>query len=157
MTRASLVLDLATSASQAVALLLGLAACGGLAVALLHVALAFSLPLCRFCGAPEWVLAAGAPLRVAVTLAAAAVFGAFGAVPLLALDSERRWPHVWLAPIGALYTLRGLALVPEMLALAGLIRLDGAVAPQEAALSTLSLLIGVLYLSASLALRRLRL
>jgi hypothetical protein len=153
-TRARLVLGFTASASLTTARLLGLAAAASLAVALLHVVLAFSVSLCRFCGAPEWLWAASTFVRVSVTLAVAAAFAALAAVPLLALTSEWRWPRVALAPVGALYTLRGLLLVPEVLVLAGLLRIDEVLPPQMPVFSAISLGIGLLHLAAFAAVRR---
>jgi hypothetical protein len=133
--------------------LLWLAGGGSLAVALLHVVLAFSLPLCRFCGAPEWVLRASLPLRLSVTLALAAVFGALAAGALRPLARNAPPPPYVLLVIGLVYVLRGLALVPESLAQAGLLRMEAPVAPQMPVFSLISLIIGSAHLAAARALQ----
>jgi hypothetical protein len=133
--------------------LLVLAGGGSLAVAGLHIVLAFSVGLCRFCGAPDWVLTASLPTRLAVTLAIAAVFGTLGAVVLRPLARDVAPRALLLIAVGAVYTLRGLLVVPEVLNLCGFFGLARRVAPQMPVFSLVSLLIGLAHLGAVQALR----
>jgi hypothetical protein len=133
--------------------LLYLAGGSSFAVAALHVIMAFSVPLCRFCGAPEWVFAAKLPARLAIVLAVATVFGALGAAVLRPLAHAVQPHTAVLVGIGAVYALRGLAVVPEALIAAGLLRIAHPLAPQMPFFSVVSLLIGLAHLAAAHALR----
>jgi hypothetical protein len=132
-------------------LLVRLAGGGSLAVAALHVVLAFSVPLCRFCGAPDWVLNASLTMRLAVTLAITAVFGALGAAVLRPLTRAAAPRSTLLVAIGAIYALRGLLVAPEALSLYGAFGLAHRVAPQMPLFSLTSLLIGLAHLGAAQA------
>lgn len=132
-------------------LLVRLAGGGSLAVAALHVVLAFSVRLCHFCGAPVWVLSASLAMRLAVTPAIAAVFGTLGAVVLRPLARNAAPRSLLLVAIGAVYTLRGFLVVPEALSLCGAFGLAHRAAPQMPLFSLTSLLIGLAHLGAAQA------
>ena len=124
-----------------------------LGVALFHIVAAFSPALQRRFGAPEGLMAAGPMVMGAASLAMAAVFAVWGAygfsgagwlaeLPLLALG---------LLVIGAVYALRGLLLVPQLLAAAGRLRGDIPTDRFSLASSAISLTTGLLYLAGTAA------
>ena len=127
--------------------LLQIAGLLSLAVAIFQVLLGFSLPLSTYFGAPPELLANPKLLLVA-SLVAALVFaffsfsGLLGAGPLIRSLLLR----LVLLAIGAIYTLRGLLLVPLLLASLGLIAAPQPILPQALLASLVSLIIGILYL-----------
>jgi hypothetical protein len=133
--------------------LLGLAGGGSLAVAALHVVLPFSIPLCRFCGAPDWVLTASLTVRLVLVWAVAFVFGTSGAAVLRPLRTSQLPRRDLLVTSGAIYTLRGSLLAPELLIVAGLLHVSAPLPPQELLFSLISLGIGLAHLGAARALR----
>jgi hypothetical protein len=127
---------------------------GSVAVAALHVAMAFSVRWCRFFGAPDWVLAAGLPARVGMVLLVAGAFGLFGRLMLGPLSRDASPRLLTVAIIGAIYTLRGLVLVPESLVLSGVVTLPLTIEPQMPFFSLTSLVIGVAHLAGAVGLHR---
>ncbi len=127
---------------------------GSATVSALHVVLAFSVRLCRFCRAPEQVLSASLPARIGMVLVVAATFGAFAAIvlwPLVRRVAPRR-PLVF--GLGGIYCLRGLVIVPESLALLGAVELPLPVEPQMPFFSLASLLIGLAHVAGGVGLHR---
>jgi hypothetical protein len=129
--------------------LLVIAGLMSLAVALFHVAAAFSPALQRQFGAPQQLMAVGPVAMAAASLALAAVFALWGAYGLSGAGWLAELPL--LAPglllIGAIYALRGTLLMPQLLAAAG--RLRGDIPTDRLSLisSAVSLTIGLLYLA----------
>ena len=127
---------------------LTLAGCLSLAVAAFQFILTFSPTLCRYFGAPEELLT-GDPLWLYVTsFSATALFAIWGLYGLSGAGRIRRLPllRTGLLAIGGIYTLRGLLLIPALLAVVGLLPTDGPVLPQGLAASLVALSTGVLYL-----------
>ena len=127
--------------------LLTLAGCLSLAVAAFQFILTFSPTLCRFFGAPEELLT-GDPLWLYLTsFFATALFGIWGLYGLSGAGRIRRLPllRTGLLAIGGIYTLRGLLLIPAMLAVVGLVPSDPFL-PQALLASLVALSTGVLYL-----------
>jgi hypothetical protein len=127
---------------------LTLAGCLSLAVAAFQLILTFSPTLCRFFGAPEELMT-GDPLWLYVTsFAATALFAIWGLYGLSGAGRIRRLPllRTGLLAIGGIYTLRGLMLIPALLAVAGLVPSDIPVPPQALFASLVALSTGVLYL-----------
>ena len=118
-----------------------------LLVALFQVLLGFSLPLSTYFGAPPELLANPTSLLVA-SLVFAPIFAIWGLFGLSGAGLLRRLPLLRLAllVIGAIYTLRGLLLVPLLLASLGLIAAPEPILPQALLASLVSLIIGILYL-----------
>jgi hypothetical protein len=121
----------------------------GLAVALLHAVIAFSPALCRTFGAPESFVARGPVVVAVATLLLSAVFATWG---LYAFSGAGWLPRLpFLAPalvgIGAIFTVRGLAMFLQLLVRAGVIRRQVPAAPRDVAFSAVSLLIGIAYLA----------
>jgi hypothetical protein len=128
--------------------LLTLAGCLSLAVAAFQFILTFSPTLCRFFGAPEELLT-GDPLWLYLTsFSATALFGIWGLYGLSGAGRIRRLPllRTGLLAIGGIYTLRGLLLIPAILAAVGLVPSDLPVPPQALLASLVALSTGVLYL-----------
>jgi len=127
---------------------LTLAGCLSLAVAAFQFILTFSPTLCRFFGAPEELMT-GDPLVFYLTsFSATALFGIWGLYGLSGAGRIRRLPllRTGLLAIGGIYTLRGLLLIPAILAVVGLLPADGPVPPQALLASLVALSTGVFYL-----------
>ena len=127
---------------------LTLAGCLSLAVAAFQLILTFSPTLCRVFGAPEELLT-GDPLWLYLTsLSATALFGIWGLYGLSGAGRIRRLPllRTGLLAIGGIYTLRGLLLIPAILAVVGLVPSDVPVPPQALLASLVALSTGVFYL-----------
>lgn len=119
------------------------------AVALLHVAIViFGAPAYRYFGAGEEMAAAaesGSPFPALLTLFLAAIFAIWGFYGLSGAGLVRRLPllKTALILIGAVYTLRGVALFLQLFQLAVS---SAEVAPREIVSSLVSLIIGAFYL-----------
>ena len=127
---------------------LTLAGCLSLAVAAFQFILTFSPTLCRFFGAPEELMT-GDPLVFYLTsFSATALFGIWGLYGLSGASRIRRLPllRTGLLAIGGIYTLRGLLLIPAILAVVGLLPADGPVPPQALFASLVALSTGMFYL-----------
>ena len=130
-------------------------ACLSFGVALLHLAIIFAGPgAYTYFGAPELapLEAAGSAVPDAVTAGLVAVFAVFGGYALSGAGLVRRLPLlvVALLAIGVVYTLRGLALFPELVQLA---RGTASFPPRHAVFSLVSLLAGAAYLAGAAPLR----
>jgi hypothetical protein len=128
-------------------------------VAAFHVVLSFSADLSQYYGAPPDVvqmLRDHDPLVYFLMLFMIAVFALFGLYGLSGGGRFRRLPllRTGLLSISAIYTLRGLALFPEVLGRFGLI--EYSVPPQEIVSSLVSLIIGLLYITGTIPLMRIR-
>jgi hypothetical protein len=123
-----------------------------LLVALFQVALGLSPALSTYFGAPPNLLANPAAL-LASSLFVALIFAIWGLYGLSGAGLFRRLPLLRLAllVIGAIYTLRGLLLVPLLLASLGLLASPEPILPQALLSSLVSLLIGCLYLAGAIA------
>ncbi len=120
-------------------------------IALLHAAIIFMDPYAyAWFGAPELgrAEAAGHAYPDLMTAGLVLVFAAFGAYALSGAGRIRRLPllRVALVLIGAVFTLRGLALFPELGGLAS----GGGVPPRMAVFSLVSLITGVAFLAGTL-------
>jgi hypothetical protein len=134
-------------------LLLG--ACLSFAIALLHLGIIFAGPgAYTYFGAGELapLEAAGSPVPDVITAGLVAVFAVFGCYALAGAGHVRRLPLLVFAllAIGAVYTLRGLALFPELVELS---RGATAYPPRFAVFSLVSLLAGVAYLAGARSIR----
>lgn len=131
--------------------LLQIAGLSSLAVALFQVVLGFSPTLSTYFGAPPELLANPAAL-LAASLFVALIFAIWGLYGLSGAGLLRRLPLLRLAllAIGAIYTLRGLLLIPLLLISLGLLASPEPVLTQAVLASLVSLLIGCLYLSGTL-------
>jgi len=121
------------------------------AIALFQAVLSFSPSLSRFFGAGE--LAANPLLLLVAGLAATMVFAVFGLYALAGASTIRRLPllRTGLVAIVVIYALRGLFLLPDLLAMAGVLPSPEPV-PSQALLSSLvALAAGVLYLLGTVA------
>jgi hypothetical protein len=116
------------------------------AIALFQAVLSFSPSLTRFFGAAE--LAANPLLLLVTSLAATMVFAVFGLYALAGANTIRRLPllRTGLVTIGVIYALRGLFLLPELLALAAVLPAPEPVPPQAVLSSVVALATGALYL-----------
>ena len=132
--------------------LLQIAGLLSLAVALFQVVLSFSPSLSTYFGAPPELLANPSQL-LAVGLFAALIFAIWGLYGLSGAGLLRRLPllRLGLLFIGAIYTLRGLLLIPLLLASLGLLASPEPILPQALLASLVSLLIGCLYLVGTFA------
>jgi hypothetical protein len=119
------------------------------AIAALHVVIVFlGPPAYRYFGAGEAMARqaeAGSLFPAALTFAVAVVFILFALYAFAGAGTIRRLPllRTGLVTIGAIYTLRGLLLFPQ---LTGYLREPPIVAPRDLVFSTVSLVIGLLYL-----------
>jgi len=119
-----------------------------LAVALLHVVMAFIPRVARYFGAPEQLLSAGRVAFALVTLLIAAVFALWGLYGLSGAG--------WLAPlpllrpalvtIGAIYFSRGAFILPQLLTVIRLATFKVPTERQHILSSAASLTIGIAYL-----------
>ncbi|HWM93764.1 MAG TPA: hypothetical protein VN493_23600 [Thermoanaerobaculia bacterium] len=122
---------------------LKIAGCLSAAVAALHVVIVFVGPRAyRYFGAGEDLARqaeAGSFLPAVITLGIAAVFTVFALYAFSGAGSIRRLPllRTGLVVIGLIYTVRGLALISELL--------QGAI-PRHLVFSAVSLTIGIAYL-----------
>jgi hypothetical protein len=118
-----------------------------LGVAAFHIGAAFMPSWQRMFGAPQELIDAGPLVMGAACFGLAALFVAWGAygfsgagmivdLPLLAAG---------LAAIGAVYTLRGLMLIPQLLAMTGRLHREIPIDPPSVASSAVSLAIGLTY------------
>jgi hypothetical protein len=132
--------------------LLQIAGLLSLAVALFQVVLGISPALSTYFGAPPELLANPAAL-LASSLIVALIFAIWGLYGLSGAGLIRRLPllRLGLLVIGAIYTLRGLLLIPLLLASLGLLAAPEPILPQALLASLVSLLIGCLYLAGALA------
>ena len=123
---------------------------GGLsfAVALFQAVITFSPAWSRYFGAPA-DLVANIPLLYSAGLIAAVIFALFGLYALSAAGYVHPLPLLRLSLMGisAVYTLRGLLLIPQLLALVGSVPSSEAVTSQGVLSSLVALLIGCLYLA----------
>jgi hypothetical protein len=121
-------------------------------IALLHLAMIFMGPYAyAYFGAPQLGRAEARGYAYPDLMAAGLVliFAAFGAYALSGAGRIRRLPllPIALVLVGAVFTLRGLALFPE---LAGLASGTGRVPPRMAVFSLVSLVTGVAFLAGTL-------
>jgi hypothetical protein len=120
------------------------------AVAALHVVIAFAGPVAyRYFGAGEDMARqaeAGSFVPAALTLFLAAVFAVFALYAFSGAGAVRRLPllRTGLVTIGLIFTLRGLALIPELIQY---FRRPEDVLPRVLVFSLVSLVIGLLYLA----------
>jgi hypothetical protein len=117
-----------------------------LAVALFQAVITFSPSWSRYFGAPEELVANTIVLIVA-GLAAAVIFALFGLYALAGAGHIRPLPLLRLGVIviGSLYTARGLMVIPQLLAMIGILRSSETIPPQAVISSLVSLFIGLLY------------
>jgi hypothetical protein len=128
--------------------LLQIAGLLSLAIALFQVALSFPTPLSTYFGTPPELLANPLALLVS-SLFAALIFAIWGLYGLSGAGLIRRLPllRFGLIVIGAIYTLRGLLLIPLLLASLGLLAAPQPILPQALLASLVSLVTGCLYLA----------
>ena len=121
------------------------------AIALFQAVLSFSPSLSRFFGAGE--LAANPLLLLVAGLAVTILFALSGLYALAGASTIRRLPllRTGLVTIGVIYTLRGLFLLPELLAMAGVLPAPEPVPPQALLSSLVALATGVLYVLGTVA------
>ena len=118
------------------------------AVAALHVVIVFlGAPAYRYFGAGEDMARqaeAGLAMPAVLTLALATIFAAFALYAFAGAGRLRRPPllRTGLVGIAAIYTLRGLALIPELVQF---VRGSATVMPRQLVFSAVSLTIGLLY------------
>lgn len=120
-------------------------------IALLHVAIIFMGPdAYAYFGAPELGAAErrGSVMPDVVTAVLVLIFATFGVYALAGAGRIRRLPllRVALVLIGAVFTLRGLALFPEVVQLAS----GAGTPPRMAVFSLVSLITGVAFLAGTL-------
>jgi len=127
------------------------------AVAALHVVIIFfGAPAYRYFGAGEEMARqaeAGSAVPAALTLAIAAVFAVFALYAFSGAGRVRRLPllRTGLVAISAIYLLRGLGLIPELIQLA---RDTATVPARYPVFSAVSLVIGLVYLVGTVSLLR---
>ena len=121
------------------------------AVAIFQAAISFSPSVSRYFGAPEELLTNRLWLIVAGIIIAL-VFALFGLYAFSGAGSIRQLPllRLGLIGIGALYTLRGIFLIPEILVALGYLQSPQPVPPQELVSSLVSLSVGVCYLAGTI-------
>jgi len=123
------------------------------ALALFHVVVVFfGAPAYRYFGAGEEIARqaeAGSFFPAALTLAVAAVFVVFALYAFSGAGAIRRLPllRLGLLAISAMYLLRGLLLLPQLVAF---FHHAGLVPPRALAFSSVSLTIGLVYLAGTL-------
>ncbi|MGH3117259.1 MAG: hypothetical protein ACRDQ2_09125 [Gaiellales bacterium] len=119
-----------------------------LGVAVLHLAIiVVGPPGYRYFGAGEEIARmaeAGSPLPAVLTLGLAAIFGLWGFYAFSGAGLLPRWPllRTALVLIGSIYLLRGLLLVPQIVAVGP----GGFKLHKEIMFSLVSLVIGVIYM-----------
>lgn len=125
------------------------------AVAALHIVIIFfGAPAYRYFGAGEDMARqaeAGSILPAAMTLFIAVVFAVFALYAFAGAGRLRRLPllRTGLVVIAAIYTLRGLGLIPELMQFA---QGSATVMPRQLVFSAVSLTIGLLYLAGTVLL-----
>jgi hypothetical protein len=126
---------------------------GSLAVVGFHVAAAFSPRLQRGFGAPESLIEKGPVAMGAAALVLAGVFAAWAAYAFSGAGLLPRAPLLGpcLLLIGAIYTARGMLLLPELLMAAGAMRARLPTDVQRVGSSAVSLAIGLAYLVGTIA------
>jgi len=128
-------------------ILLSLGAMLSFSVAIFQTVVSFSPSWSLYLGAPAEMVAK--PLMLLILGEACALFFAvFGFYALSGAGHIRSLPMLrWgLLVIGLIYTIRGLLIVPLILSYAGLFRLPDATEPTVLQSSSISLLIGIVYL-----------
>lgn len=126
------------------------------AVALLHFVIIFiGAPAYRYFGAGEEMAQAaesGSAVPALVTLLLTVIFAVFGLYALSGAGALRRLPLLTAALIliGAVYTLRGLAVFVQIF----LFVTSSKVAPRDIVFSTVSLVIGLAYLIGTMMKRK---
>ncbi len=140
-------------------LMLTIAGYLSMGVAAFHVVLTFSADLCEFFGSGPKIaemLRAQDPQVYLLMVFMIAVFALFGLYGLSGAGRFRRLPllKTGLFVIGAIYTLRGLLLFPEILGVIGVIAAD--IPLQNVFSSATSLTIGLCYLTGTIGLLRQR-
>jgi hypothetical protein len=122
-----------------------------LAVAVFQAAIVFSVPVSRYFGAPEELLA-NPLLLIVAGFVMAVVFGLCGLYAFSGAGRFRRLPllRLGLIVIGSVYTWRGIAVIPMSLVLLGYIQSPVSLPPQHLASSAVALGIGVLYLAGTI-------
>jgi hypothetical protein len=132
--------------------LLQIAGLLSLAVALFQIVLGFSPALSTYFGASPDLLANPVTL-LAASLFVALIFAIWGLYGLSGAGLLRRLPllRLGLLAIGAIYTLRGLLLIPLLLASLGLLASPEPILPQALLASFVSLLVGCFYLAGTIA------
>jgi hypothetical protein len=127
---------------------LTLAGCLSLAVAAFQFILTFSPTLCRLFGAPEELMTGDPLWFYLASFSATALLAIWGLYGLSGAGHIRRLPllRTGLLALGGIYTLRGLLLIPALLAIVGLVPTDIPVPPQTLFASLVALSTGVLYL-----------
>ena len=109
---------------------------------------------------PSWSLYFGAPEELTSNIAVLIIAGLFmtivfiifGLYALSGAGQFRPMPflRMGLLVIGAIFTLRGLLLIPQLLTVYGLIQYDESASPQMVVSSIVSLLIGLLYIAGTI-------
>ena len=138
-------------------LLLRLGGALSFAIALLHIAIIFiGAPAYRYFGAGEDMATAaetGSAVPGAMTLVLAAIFTIWGFYALSGAGAIRRLPLLTIALvlIGAVYTLRGTAVVQQLFQIA---TSSAEVAPREVIFSLVSLVTGLFYLIGTISKRK---
>ena len=129
-----------------------IAAVVSFAVAVFQAVITFVPSWCLYFGAPEQLVSHPLLLLIA-GLVAAIVFALFGCYALSGARDIRPLPLLrpGLVVIGALYLLRGLMLIPQVLVMSGMLKAAETVAPHMAVTSLVSLCIGVLYFAGILS------
>ena len=134
---------------------LTLAGCLSAAVAALHVVIIFfGAPAYRYFGAGEDMARqaeAGSAVPAVLTLVIAAVFAVFALYAFSGAGRLRRLPllRTGLVVISAIYLLRGLGLIPELIQFAR----DSATVPlRYLVFSAVSLMIGLVYIAGTVSL-----
>lgn len=125
-----------------------LAAAGSFAVALLHAVIIFVGPSAyRYFGAGDLAPLAeqGSAMPALITFCLVILFAVWGVYALSGAGVVRRLPllRVALILIAAIYTLRGLLLIPELVQLGR----GGLAEPRMAVFSAVSLAIGILHIA----------
>lgn len=123
-----------------------------LAVALFQFVLTFSPLLSRSFGAPE-IVYSNLPLLYTSSLLVTALFIAAGLYAFSGAGAIRRLPmlRTGLVVISVVFTLRGMAFVPEFLIVTGYLDLPIIVTPQTISVSAVSLIIGITYIGGTIS------
>ncbi len=118
------------------------------AVALFQAVIGFSPSLSLYFGAPD-ALVTNIYILIIVSLLIAGIIAVFGLYAISGAGYIRTlpWLKQILVVISAIYILRGLLLVPELLVVFGVFDIPITVAPRFVVFSLGSLLIGLIYLS----------
>ncbi len=118
------------------------------AVALFQLVLTFSPLLSKTFGAPE-IVYTNPTILYASSLFITALFVVSGLYAFSGAGTIRPLPllRTGLIVIGTVFTVRGLAFIPEFLIIAGYLEMEISVTPQVTAVSLISLVLGVAYLA----------